>query len=319
MLAVHIEQGRVQLRRRPRPRGRSGWALLRLRLAGICNTDLELVRGYYGFRGTPGHEFVAEVVEADTPAWAGRRVVGEINAACGQCEWCRRGWGRHCPRRTVLGIAGLAGAFSEYFTLPEANLHVLPEQVADEEAVFTEPVAAACEILEQVRFPSNATVAVLGDGKLGLLVAQVLQLNGIEVRLYGRHASKLALAAAGGIETELSGGLPAARYEWVVEATGSREGLSEAIRMTRPRGTVIVKSTVHGAVKLDTAAVVVNEITLIGSRCGRFEPALELIASGRLRLREMITAEYPLAEAPRAFRAAMRPGALKILLRAAAS
>ena len=319
MLAVHLEQGRVEVRRRPRPRRRPGWALLRLRVAGICNTDLELLRGYYSFQGTPGHEFVADVVECDSEALAGRRVVGEINAACGQCEWCQRGLGRHCPRRTVLGIAGLPGAFSQYFTLPEANLHVVPDGVADEEAVFTEPVAAACEILEQASLPAGARVAVLGDGKLGLLIAQVLQLNGLEVKLYGRHPAKLAIAAGLGIETEVVSSLPQARYDWVVEATGSRDGLEQAVRMARPRGTVFMKSTVHGAVKLDTAPIVVNEITLIGSRCGPFPPALKLIASGRLRLREMITGEYPLAEAERAFRAAARRGALKILLRAAAS
>ena len=319
MLAVHLEQGRVEVRRRPRPRKRPGWALLRLRVAGICNTDLELLRGYYSFQGTPGHEFVADVVECDSEALAGRRVVGEINAACGQCEWCQRGLGRHCPRRTVLGIAGLPGAFSEYFTLPEANLHLVPDGVADEEAVFTEPVAAACEILEQASLPAGVRVAVLGDGKLGLLVAQVLQLNGLDVKLYGRHPAKLAIAAGLGIETEVVSSLPQARYDWVVEATGSRDGLEQAVRMARPRGTVFMKSTVHGAVKLDTAPIVVNEITLIGSRCGPFPPALKLIASGRLRLREMITGEYPLAEAERAFRAAARRGALKILLRAAAS
>jgi len=319
MLAVHIADGRIEVRRRPRPRRRSGWALLKLRLAGICNTDLELVRGYYGFRGTPGHEFVADVVECDTTALAGRRVVGEINAACGECEWCRRGLGRHCPRRTVLGIAGLPGAFSEYFTLPEANLHLVPDRVADEEAVFTEPVAAACEILEQASLPAGARVAVLGDGKLGLLVAQVLKLSGLDVKLYGRHPAKLAMAAALGIETDLAVSMPQACYDWVVEATGSHDGLERAVSMTRPRGTVFVKSTVHGAVRLDTAPLVVNEITLIGSRCGPFPPALELIAGGRLRLRQMITAEYPLAEAARAFRAAARRGTLKILLRAAAS
>jgi alcohol dehydrogenase len=288
-------------------------------VAGICNTDLELLRGYYSFQGTPGHEFVADVVECDSEALAGRRVVGEINAACGQCEWCQRGLGRHCPQRTVLGIAGLPGAFSEYFTLPEANLHLVPDGVADEEAVFTEPVAAACEILEQASLPAGARVAVLGDGKLGLLIAQVLQLNGLEVKLYGRHPAKLAIAAGLGIETEVVSSLPQARYDWVVEATGSRGGLEQAVRMARPRSTVFMKSTVHGAVKLDTAPIVVNEITLIGSRCGPFPPALKLIASGRLRLREMITGEYPLAEAERAFRAAARRGALKILLRAAAS
>lgn len=319
MLAVHLERGRVELRRRPRPRRPEGFALIRLRLAGICNTDLELQRGYYGFRGTPGHEFVGEVVEADRKQLLGRRVVGEINLACGRCQWCARGLGRHCPRRTVLGIAGHPGAFSEFFTLPESNLHVLPDSIPDEEAVFTEPLAAACEILDQVRIPPSAEVAVLGDGKLGLLVAQVLHLSRLRVRLFGRHPEKLAIAETAGIQVQAGTERPASRYEWVVEATGSADGLREAVAMTQPRGTVILKSTVHGLVKLDSAPVVVNEITLIGSRCGRFEPALALLKRGGLRLREMITAEYPLAEAPRAFRAAARKGALKILLRAVAS
>lgn len=319
MLAVQIENGKVLVRKRPRPRRRPGWALLRLRVGGICNTDLELARGYYGFRGTPGHEFVADVAEADSPELAGRRVVGEINAACGRCDWCARDLGRHCPHRKVLGIAGLDGAFSEFFLLPERNLHPVPDSVSDEEAVFVEPLAAACEILDQVALPAGAEVAVLGDGKLGLLVAQVLAIHGAKVCLWGRHAEKLAIAQAAGLETALAAELPHARYDWVVEATGSRHGLEQAVHMTRPRGAIILKTTVHGAVRLDAAPIVVNEITVIGSRCGRFEPALALLAGGRLRLREMISGQYPLADAPRAFRAAARPGALKILLRAAAS
>jgi len=320
MLAVHLEAGRLRLRRRPRPRRQPGFALIRLLAGGICNTDLELLRGYYRFRGTPGHEFVGEVVEADQASLLGRRVVGEINLACGCCAWCARGLGRHCPRRRVLGIAGHPGAFSEFFTLPESNLHPLPEEIPTEEAVFAEPLAAACEILEQVAIPPGSEAAVLGDGKLGLLVAQILALRGLRVHLFGRHPEKLRIVEALGVVAHRAGKrLPRARYDWVVEATGTARGLPQAIAMTRPRGTVIVKSTVHEAVKLDAAPVVVNEITLVGSRCGRFEPALELLAGGRLRLREMITAEYPLSEAPRAFRAAGRKGALKVLLRAAAS
>ncbi len=315
MLAVHIEKGRVELRQRPRPRRPRGFALIRLITGGICNTDLELLRGYYRFRGTPGHEFVGEVVEADNPALRGRQVVGEINLACGHCDWCLRGLGRHCPQRRVLGIVGHPGAFSEYFTLPQGNLHVLPDGVATEEAVFAEPLAAVLEILEQVSIPPGAEVAVLGDGKLGLLVAQVLFRRGMQVRLFGRHSGKLRIARALGIAARLSSEwVPAARYDWVVEATGSAQGLAQAVAMTRPRGTVIVKSTVHGLVRLDTAPVVVNEITLVGSRCGRFEPALEMLKRGGLALREMISARFPLAEAPRAFREAARPGTLKVLL-----
>jgi alcohol dehydrogenase len=291
MLSVHLENGRVEIRRRPRPRRRQGHALIRLITAGICNTDLELQRGYYHFRGTPGHEFVGEVVEADNQALLGRRVVGEINLACGHCDWCAQGLGRHCPNRTVLGIVKHPGAFSEFFTLPEVNLHLVPDSVTTEQAVFTEPLAAACEILDQVRIPEGAPVAVLGDGKLGRLVAQVL-----DAHLYGR-----------GDKTDV-------RYDWVVEATGSPQGLAQAIAMTRPRGTIILKSTVHGTVAVDTARVVVDEITLVGSRCGRFEPALELLRQGKVRVDEMISERLPLSAAPQAFKLAARRGVLKVLL-----
>lgn len=315
MLAVDLENGKVSVRTRPLPRRPKGHAVIRLLAAGICNTDLELLRGYYGFRGTPGHEFVGEVVEARSRELIGRRVVGEINLACGRCDWCRRGLGRHCPRRSVLGIVRHPGVFSEYFTLPESNLHVVPHSVCDEEAVFTEPVAAACEVLEQVRIPKGERVAVLGDGKLGLLIAQVLHLHGLETHLFGRHGSKLRIAASVGVIPRQAGAKPPrGAYGWVVEATGSAAGLKQAIEMTRPRGTVIVKSTVHEAVPLDMAAVVVNEITLVGSRCGPFEPALKLIRSGKLKLREMISARLLLAEAPRAFEFAQKPGVLKVLL-----
>lgn len=313
MIAVQLERGRVSLVRRPRPRRPQGFALIRPILLGVCNTDLELQRGYYGFRGTPGHEFVGEVVEADSAGLAGKRVVGEINLACGSCDWCRRGLARHCPRRSVLGILRHPGAFQEYFVLPERNLHVVPAGIPDEHAVFTEPVAAACEILEQTRIPRGAPVAVLGDGKLGLLIAQVLHAHGARVRLFGRHKSKLAVVEGTGIETSIAA-RPRPEFDWVVEATGSADGLRQAVAMTRPRGAVILKSTLHGAVQLDAAPVVVNEITLIGSRCGRFEPALKLIAQGKLRLTEMISDRFPLAEARRALARAAEPGVLKVLL-----
>ena len=316
MLSVHIEQGQVSLRQAPRPRPKPGFALIRLIPAGICNTDIELLRGYYGFCGRPGHEFVGEVVGPEGSAWLGQRVVGEINLACGACDWCARGLGRHCGRRTVLGIVRHPGAFAEYLTLPETNLRAVPRAVPDEHAVFTEPIAAACEILDQVRIPKGAPVAVLGDGKLGLLVAQVLACHGAEVHLYGRHAEKLRIAAAAGCQTHRGGRLPRARFDYTVEATGSAGGLAAAVSMSRPRGTVVMKSTVHGAVALDAAQVVVNEITLVGSRCGRFEPALRLLKTGRLHLSEMISAEYPLAAAPEAFARAQEKGVIKVLLRA---
>jgi alcohol dehydrogenase len=316
MLAVHLENGRVEMRDEPRPTRSEGFALIRLLCGGICNTDLELQRGYYGFAGTPGHEFVGEVIEADSREWIGRRVVGEINLACGACQWCRRGLGRHCPQRTVLGIVKHPGAFREYLTLPERNLHALPDALPTERAVFAEPLAAACEILDQVALPCGAEIAVLGDGKLGLLIAMVLNAYGHRVQQFGRHAEKLRIARRAGVETELAGGtLPEMAYDWVVDATGSSEGLRQAVRMARPRGTVILKSTVHGLVGVDTAPVIVNEITLVGSRCGRFEPALDLLTRNLIPVEEMISEQLPLADAPRAFERAAQKGALKVLLR----
>ncbi len=298
MIAVHLEAGAVSIRDKAAPERAAGFALLKTRVAGICNTDLELQRGYYGFLGTPGHEFVADVVEADNSALVGRRVVGEINLACGRCEFCAIGLGRHCLNWTVLGIVKHAGAFAEFFTLPEANLHVVPGGISDEEAVFVEPLAAACEILDQVEIPRAEQVAVLGPGKLGSLIAQVLRAHGANVTVFSRNMAK-----------------PRAAYRFVVDATGSAEGLKEAIAMARPRGTVVMKSTVHGDVPVDTAAVIVNEISLIGSRCGRFEPALELLKSRQVDVRSLLHAEFPLGEAAQAFAEAAKPGVLKILFR----
>jgi alcohol dehydrogenase len=315
MLAVYLINGTITVREVPVPERPPGFALLRLLAAGICNTDLELQRGYYGFAGIPGHEFVAQVVAADTPVLVGQRVVGEINLACHACEWCGQGLSRHCPHRTVLGIVNHPGAFQEFFTLPERNLHVLPDSIATDRAVFTEPLAAACEILDQVAIPSGETVAVLGDGKLGLLIAMVLRTHGYRVHLFGRHPEKLRIAAATGVGVEVAGSrVPEARYGWVVDATGSADGLRAAAAMARPRGTIVLKSTVHGMVAVDTAPIIVNEITLVGSRCGRFEASLALIDHPGIPVEEMIAASYPLAEAPAAFARAAERGALKVLL-----
>ena len=316
MLAAHLENGRIEVRDEPRPERPAGFALIRLLCGGICNTDLELKRGYYGFAGTPGHEFVGEVVEADSRAWIGRRVVGEINLACACCDWCRRGLGRHCPNRSVLGIVKHPGAFREFLTLPERNLHALPDALPDERAVFVEPLAAACEILDQVALPCSAQVAVLGDGKLGLLIAMVLNAYGYRVHQFGRHAEKLRITQHEGVTTEVAGdNLPEAEYQWVVDATGSPEGFRRAVRMTQPRGTVILKSTIHGLVGVDTAPVIVNEITLVGSRCGRFEPALDLLQRGLIPVDQMISEQFPLAKAPQAFERAAQKGVIKVLLR----
>jgi len=317
MIAVQLDGGAVSVVRRPKPRRRPGEALIRLLCGGICNTDIELKRGYYGFSGTPGHEFVGEVVACDEPAWVGKRVTGGINVGCGACERCLRGLERHCATRTVLGIVQRPGAFSEYFTLPVRNLHEIPAGLATETAVFAEPVAAACEILEQVKIPRGTAVAVLGDGKLGLVVAQVLAARGACIDLYGRHEEKMALVAGPRIAARSSNQRGNSTYEYVVEATGSAGGLREAVAMTRPRGKVILKSTVHEAVTLDMAPVIVNEITLVGSRCGRMEEALRLLARGAVRVEPLISARYGLSEAVRAFARAEEKGVVKVLLEGA--
>jgi alcohol dehydrogenase len=214
----------------------------------------------------------------------------------------------------VLGIVKHPGAFQEFFTLPERNLHVLPDDLPSERAVFTEPLAAACEILDQVSIPCGSQIAVLGDGKLGLLIAQLLAVQGFRVHQFGRHPEKLRIAAVAGIETATASELPTAAYDWVVDATGSPEGLRAAVAMTKPRGTLILKSTVHGAVPVDTAPIIVNEITLVGSRCGRMEPALPLLEHGLIHVDEMIAGSYSLEDAPTAFARAAERGVLKILI-----
>lgn len=299
----------------PRPVPPPGEALVRVRLAGICNTDLEIVRGYMGFRGVLGHEFVGTVEEAEDRSLIGQRVVGEINAACGECPTCRAGRPTHCPNRTTLGIWGRNGAFAEYLTLPVRNLHVVPDTISDEEAVFTEPLAAALEILEQVHLRPTDRVVVLGDGKLGLLVAQALALTGCDLLTVGRHREKLAILARRGIPTALESEAEGLTADVVVECTGRPEGFAAARRILRPRGTLILKSTYHGQVEADLTGLVVDEITLVGSRCGPFPPALRLLQRGLVDVRALVSATYPLAQGVEAFARAAEPGVLKVLLR----
>ena len=259
---------------------------------------------------------MGEVAAADDSSWIGKRVAGEINLACGACEWCARDLGRHCPKRSVLGIVKHPGAHAEFLTLPLRNLHPVPDSISDEEAVFIEPVAAACEILDQVRVLAGAKIAVMGDGKLGLLIAQVLRARGARVHLFGRHREKMQLVEADGVTTEVAGkSLPERAWPMVVEATGSAEGLRSAIALCEPRGTVVMKSTVHGLVKIDTAPAIVNEVTLVGSRCGRFEPAIRMLASGRVRVDGLISERLPLDRAAEAYKRAAVKGVLKVLLR----
>jgi threonine dehydrogenase-like Zn-dependent dehydrogenase len=291
-----------------------GEAIVRVRAAGICGTDLELARGYMDFDGVPGHEFVGIVERAEEPEWIGARVVGEINAACGTCETCRDGLGRHCPRRSVLGIVGRDGAFAELLRLPLVNLRRVPDSVPDRDAVFTEPLAAAFEILDQVTPPPGSRTLVLGDGRLGQLCAEVLALAGAAPLVSGHHPHKLARLERRGFAVTRAPDPAERRFDLVVEATGSPSGLREALALVRPRGTVVLKSTYHGECPVSLAGLVIDEVRLIGSRCGRFEPALAQLERDASVVEDMISAEYPLHEARQAFDHAARADALKVLL-----
>jgi len=299
----------------PPPAPPAGEALVRVSLAGVCNTDLELVRGYYPYTGVPGHEFVGVVQRAEgAREWVGRRVVGEINAACGACATCLAGRRTHCERRSVLGIVARDGAFATHLVLPVGNLHAVPEELPDEVAVFTEPTAAALELQEQVRVSPGDRVVVIGAGKLGNLVAQTLAATGCRLLAVGRSKRPLALLSARGIPTATADGIEPRRADLAVECTGSPEGLDLARRAVRQRGTIVLKSTYHGKAAIDMAPFVVDEITLVGSRCGPFAPALASLARGEVDPRPLVEARYPLAEAVAAFDHAARPGALKILV-----
>jgi len=315
-----------------------GEAVVRVTLSGICNTDLEIARGYAGFQGTIGHEFVGvieslpDTSEARASARAadsrepsltvgllkpGQRVVGEINAGCGICDLCRAGDSRHCAKRTVLGIVGRDGAHAEFLKLPVVNLLLVPGDVSDERAVFIEPLAAACGILERVEITNQTNLAVIGDGKLGLLCAQVLATTGASVTLVGKHRQKLQIAARRGIETIPvdKAKLRTRLFDVVVEASGSSNGFDLALDLLRPRGKLVLKSTFHGATDLNAARIVVDEITVVGSRCGRFAPALELLKANAVDVESLISESHSLGEGLRAFSRAAEPGVLKVLLR----
>lgn len=314
MRAVVWDGSVVAVAERPDPAPDGDLAIVAVSLAGVCNTDLEIARGYMGFRGILGHELVG-VVEDGPAEWAGKRVVSEINFACGRCAACRQGLGRHCPTRRVMGILEADGAFAERVAVPVANLHAVPDAVSDDDAVFTEPLAAAFEILEQLTIERGQRALVLGDGKLGLLVAQVLQRAGATVHLVGRHREKLDLLAARGIETSLdSDYTPAKEMDISVEATGSLSGFDAAVAATRPRGTIVLKSTVAGKHDLDLAPLVIDEIQVVGSRCGPFPPALEALASGEVDVAALVSDRMPLGRGDEALRRATEPGVLKVLL-----
>jgi threonine dehydrogenase-like Zn-dependent dehydrogenase len=315
MKALYFD-GKLTLREVPVPHRAPGEALIKVLRAGICGTDREILKGYSGFHGIPGHEFVGRVVECDDAQWRDRRVVGEINLACGHCRWCAKGLGRHCPARTVLGIVNRPGVFAEYVTLPVENLHEVPDEISNEAATFTEPVAAACEILEQMTLAPGTEVAIIGDGRLGLLVTQVLQQAGAQVTLVGRHGWKLDLARAWGVRvlSEGDAALASSSFPVTVEATGSPRGISEALRLVEPRGTLVMKSTFHGAATFDATKLVVDEVTLLGSRCGLFAPALDLLRRDKVTVRHLITKTFPLEQGLQAFQYLEQTSALKVLL-----
>lgn len=319
MRALYFDRQLAYHPQQPPPTPDRSEALIRVHLAGICNTDLEIVRGYKGFHGILGHEFVGVVEEANgRPELVGQRVVGEINLYCGECPTCRRGDVSQCPFRTTLGIDRHHGAMADYLTLPAKLLHPVPHNVPDEFAVFTEPLAAACQILQQIHVRSTDYVVVLGDGKLGLLVAQVLQLTGCRLLAVGRHPNKLEILGRRGICTQLVGEdvLPGA--DVVVEVTGSPAGFALAQSLVRPRGTLVLKSTFYGDVRLDLSRLVVDEITVIGSRCGPFGAALRLLERNLIDVESLIYATYPLDQGVAAFERAVAPGVLKVLLDARA-
>lgn len=318
MKAIYFTGNGLETRDLPMPAAPAGEALLKTRCVGICNTDLELFQGYYGFKGIAGHEFVAEVIQAeDRPDLVGKRVVGDINCGCRTCAWCLSGRHRHCPHRTTLGIVNRDGAFAEYLTLPAANLLEVPDTLPDEKAVFCELLAAALEPGQQVPITNQDRVLVLGDGKLGLLIAMGLRFASPHLVLAGKHEDKLAVAAALGIRTVLSGSLTDAHlraYDLVIEATGKEDGPVKALQYVRPEGTLILKTTSHKPTELDMARMVVDEINCIGSRCGDMDLGLQYLLEGWVDPKPLIEAGYDFNAFPEAFAHAQRPGAKKILV-----
>lgn len=316
MKALRVEEHRVAVRDIEKP-ARENEALVRVLLSGICNTDLEIARGYAGFRGTIGHEFVGIVEDSPEPSSIGRRVVGEINAGCGKCRFCRAEDPRHCAERTVLGILGRDGAHAEFLRLPLTNLLPVPDKIPDEHAVFVEPLAAALGITERVDFTPSQRIAVIGDGKLGLLCSQVLVLTGAQVVSIGKHPAKQRIVERRGVDviSPKEAAKRVKQFDVVVEASGSASGFDLALNLLRPRGVLCLKSTFHGSSEIDAARIVVDEISIVGSRCGRFAPAIDLLRKGAVDVDSLISEEYPLSDGEHAMDRASAKGVLKVLLR----
>jgi threonine dehydrogenase-like Zn-dependent dehydrogenase len=315
MRALYLDSSGMNLRRDyPEPRTPPGESLVRVTTAGICGTDLELARGYMGYSGVPGHEFVGIVERTDSRHLAGQRVVGEINASCDTCDFCAQNLGRHCPHRTVLGILGRDGAFADYLTLPDRNLIPIPEALPDEMAVFIEPLAAAYEIFEQTRIGPNEKILILGDGRLGALLALTLKAEAYSSLVGGHHQAKLQFLDRLGLKVELEQNLKPG-FDLVIDSTGRPSGFTRAIELVRPRGRIILKTTAAAGTPLNLASLVINEITVIGSRCGRFQPALAAVEAPRLDPRPLVSAQFPLDDALSAFDAAANRSNFKCLLR----
>jgi len=313
MKALWLEDNQITLRDVPQPT-KPNEALIQISIAGICSTDLELIKGYYPYTGILGHEFVGEVIEAGDPSWVGQRVVGEINAVCNECEQCLNGRTTHCENRTVLGIVNRDGTFAEFITLPIANLHVVPVSVPDEMAVFTEPLAATLEIQQQVHIQPTDRVLLIGAGRLGQLIAQTLALTGCNLHVVARHKHQQDLLKARGIKIITEEDVQPLRWDIVVEATGSQSGFSLARQAIRPRGTLVLKSTYKGEINVNFSSIVVDEINIIGSRCGPFEPALRLMESRQVDPTVLIDSEYSIGDALKAFEHAAETGVLKVLV-----
>ena len=314
MKAVILKERRISVEEIPLPSIEEGEALIKVIKAGICNTDLEMIKGYMDFEGILGHEFVGCVVQAPVKGWIGKRVVGEINIPCHKCEMCQEGYPKHCSSRRVLGIQDKDGVFAEFVTLPLSNLHNLPPEISDEEAVFIEPLAAALDVLEQVQIRKEHEVLVLGDGKLGLLIAQVVRTQTPHVFCIGHHPRKLAMLQKRGIQTASNKNDWNQKFDIIVEASGNPKGIPEALNRIKPRGKIVAKSTFYGDSEINISRMVIDEIQLIGSRCGPFKRALDYLRNKLIRVKDMIDGDYPLEDAQEAFELAKKPDTIKVFL-----
>jgi len=315
MKALVVNDGRLELvQDYPEPQPGADEALIKVLAAGICETDLQIIKGYLGFSGVLGHEFVGVVQECVHKELIGKRVVGEINCGCGKCTLCQQGLSRHCAQRTVLGIAGRDGAFASYLSLPIQNLHVVPDSLDNLEAVFVEPLAAAYEILAQVHIKPSQEVLVLGDGKLGQLIAQGLRFCGAKLLVAGKHPAKLAILKNQNIDTCLSSQVGNHRFDIVIEATGSPDGLAHALEYVKPWGRIVLKSTTTHKAQLDLAPIVIHEVSILGSRCGPYPPALQALAWGWVQVRPLISGQFSLDQGLQALEQASKPETLKIII-----